>query len=243
MSDPSFQCVVSADLFRRTLFAVSTEETRYYLTGVHISPAPEGGAVLVGTNGHFLIAAHDPDAHVSGEGIVVLDKPMKAALKATGVLLEKRLLLVRRTPDKQRAFVADLPMKGADEDYSPYAAAVELFDEPDKRVKAAQFGAATIDGNFPNWRQIIPTSLNPSAPIPPVDQALLSKVAEALSGDTKMRRIRMTCTGDAGSFSPVLVTNDELRAVSAFAIVMPVRGSDAIASVPAWARTALQIAA
>lgn len=43
----------------------SSEETRYYLTGVHIGPHPEG-AILVATDGHTLAAMLDRDAAVAG---------------------------------------------------------------------------------------------------------------------------------------------------------------------------------
>lgn len=231
----TFECVVSADLFRRALGAVSTEETRYYLQGVHVSPAPDGGAVICATNGSFLIALHDPDAYVEGQGIVLLNKQMKSALKVSGMMLEKRLLIVRQASEQHRAFVVDLATRGADDEYSPYAAARDLFDAPDKRVQAAQFGAVTIDGTFPDWRRVVPSRLRPDAPLPVIDQALLSRAAEALSTDQKRRSVRVTCSGEVPANDPVLVTSDEFRGVAGFAIIMPVRSNDKAAAVPTWA--------
>lgn len=42
---------------RRVSFAVSTEETRYYLNGVAIVKAPDGATLAVATNGHLLALA------------------------------------------------------------------------------------------------------------------------------------------------------------------------------------------
>lgn len=38
---------LDADLFIRVRRAVGAEETRYYLTGVHVESAPGGGALMV----------------------------------------------------------------------------------------------------------------------------------------------------------------------------------------------------
>lgn len=240
MSKPKFECIVSADLFRRAALAVSTEVARYYLNGVYVSAAPEGGAVLVATNGSFLIALHDPDGQVSGDGIVQLAKPMKAALKVSGVLLERRLLIARVTKDTQRAFVVDVANKGDAEGYSPYVAARELFDAPDARVQAAQFGTVTIDGKFPDWRRVLPSVLKPGEPISPIDQALVNRAAEALSMDRTARRVKLT---SSGKNDPVLVTSTEDHGVSGFAVVMPLRHDDRAVKVPSWAMATVAEAA
>jgi len=229
-----FECVVSADLFRRAMLAVSTEETRYYLNGVHVSPAPEGGAILCATNGYMLIATHDPDAYIQGEGIVMLSKPMKAALKVSGIMLETRLLIARTEKSGGRAFVVDMPTRGADDDYSAQLAARELFDAPDKRVKAAQFGPICIDGKFPDWRRIIPKGLAPAGAIPPVSQALLARAADALCIGAKNRQVRLTANED--SAGPVFMTAAHTPGIAGFALIMPLHDDSKPAAVPEWVR-------
>ena len=59
---------VNADLFKLVHAAISKEETRYYLNGVFIEPHPVGGAVLVATDGHRMLVAHDEKGEVSGSG-------------------------------------------------------------------------------------------------------------------------------------------------------------------------------
>lgn len=243
MSAKNFKCVVSADLMRRALLGVSTEETRYYLNGVHISAGPNGGAVLTATDGHLLISLHDPDAVVSGECIVQLTKPMKAALKSPAGLLDQRLLAIRCIGTSGRAFVADLPTKGPADDYSPYTEAGVLFDQPDRRVQAAQFGPIGIDGTYPDWRRIVPTKLRPDAPIPPINQAYVSRIASALVPDKTSPTLRLTATGDTPAADPVLVTFPSPMAPSGFAIIMPIRNEDAPQTVPAWASRPVPIAA
>ena len=51
---------VNANLFARVAVAQSSDPARYYLQGVCIQPHPRGeGVILVATDGHVLLAAHD----------------------------------------------------------------------------------------------------------------------------------------------------------------------------------------
>lgn len=244
MTDNSFECVVSADLVRRALFGVSTEETRYYLDGVHVSPSPQGGAVLTATDGHLLITLHDPGGIVSGEGILSLTKQMKAALKVSGVLLEKRLLLARADRGSGRAFVVDVATNGDGDDYSPHVAARAIFDEPDKRVVCAQFGPVLIDGQFPDWRHILPAKMRPDAPVPVLDPAQLARIAKALSPSHKMRRtLVLTATGERPSIEPVVVTSSQFDAPAGVAVLMPIRDDTKAIAIPAWAQKEVALAA
>lgn len=55
------QIDVSAPLFRAVSEFQSREETRYYLNGVYVQKHPERGALLIGTDGHRMLIAHDVD--------------------------------------------------------------------------------------------------------------------------------------------------------------------------------------
>lgn len=228
----TFECVVSADLFRRALMGISTEETRYYLNGVHVAAAPEGGAVLAATNGSFLIAIRDRDAHVKGSGIVQLTKAMVAALKTPRGLTGSRLLAIKgsqtKAPD-QRGFVVDVE---GDKDV-PYAVARKILDAPDYRVQSAQHGHVLIDGTFPNWRQVIPDTADLTAPIQPLDLIYLARIGEALSASKHTRQVHLT---SCGPNAPVLVTTAESRVIDGFAILMPIRTNTSPGAVPVWAK-------
>ena len=231
-----FECVLSAELFARAQVGVSKEETRYYLNGVHVSPGPEGGAVITATDGSMLISMFDPDAYVSGEAIVQLDKTMLRALPISGILLGHRLLLVKMLKGGRcKAFVVDQPRGDpTDETFSPQMAAREVFGDPDKRVVAAQFSACVIDGAFPNWRQVIPSELKPDAPTPQFDQTRLARLAKAL-GNKSETRLVLTPTGADPSNSPMLVTPYDRHSYQGFAILMPLRDVRRDVTVPSWA--------
>lgn len=80
---------VSANLFRAAAECVSTEETRYYLSGVYVSPHPQKGVLLVATDGHRLMCVHDENGKCDKAQIVGLEakhidakslKAMRAAM-------------------------------------------------------------------------------------------------------------------------------------------------------------------
>ena len=72
---------VSARLLRAVALAQSTEESRYYLCGVHVEPHPDGGVILVATNGHVMTVARDPDGTCDAEAIYPITKKALADLK------------------------------------------------------------------------------------------------------------------------------------------------------------------
>ena len=63
---------VGAPFLAAAALFVSRDVARYYLTGVYIEPAKDGGALLVATDGHRLIALRDPEG--------VCDKPFICAM-------------------------------------------------------------------------------------------------------------------------------------------------------------------
>lgn len=80
-ADKAELVTISAKLARACSFFCSTEEVRYYLTGVYFAPHPKGGVIAVGTDGHRLIAAHDASGKCSKPCIVKFDRETWAPLK------------------------------------------------------------------------------------------------------------------------------------------------------------------
>ena len=70
--------LIPTDLLKAALFCASTEETRYYLKGVHMSTSGH----MVTTDGHRLFCAKLAEA-VPADVIIPLDT-VKAALKLAG---------------------------------------------------------------------------------------------------------------------------------------------------------------
>lgn len=129
--------VVKADLFSAAARFTSTEETRYYLNGIHIEPHKQGGATLTAADGHRLFCGYDPAATgVPDSGVIV--KPPRPNMLAKWF----KAGYVRLTSN-----TATLHATHADD-------------------PAIDVGPATlIEGVFPSWRSLIPR--HPSGTLPP----------------------------------------------------------------------------
>src|SRR5690554_1106144 len=89
---PAFD--VDASLFRVAAMFQSTEETRYYLNGVHIEQHQDEGVFLVATDGHRLLVAHDVSGKIDGgTAIVHLGKDqLKACKEGRGETVPRRIV-------------------------------------------------------------------------------------------------------------------------------------------------------
>lgn len=121
---------VDASLFRATAVFQGDDETRYYLTGVHIEPHPKGGAIMVATDGYRLFAAHDPTGACGGPArIVHLDAATLAVKRPRGQKNANRII--------------------GGEVSEPVRV------ESDSGV-IALYPNWNVDGVFPNWRLLLP---------------------------------------------------------------------------------------
>ncbi len=133
---------VNANLFRIVYTAVSTEETRYYLNGVHIEAHPVKGAILVATDGHRMIVAHDPDGGCSQDVIVQLPRFALAQCKPQAMFTTKRLLTIDPA-EKGSATIKDV---------SPGINKAA----PPKVEDVVTVHRVIIDGKFLDWRRVVP---------------------------------------------------------------------------------------
>jgi len=117
---------------------MAKNDIRYYLNGVLVEKAPQGGVFLVATNGHQLIAIHDKDGSIEGQNQAVLSisagliTSAKKCGDGTSSMYGKYKVLVSGA----RIMVAA--------DLDGYT---ELFIQPGKCI---------VEGNFPKWRTVIP---------------------------------------------------------------------------------------
>ena len=125
---PAFD--VDASLFRVAAMFQSSEETRYYLNGVHIEPHHDEGVFLVATDGHRLLVAHDFSGKIEGgTAIVQLGKDqIKACKEGRGETASRRIVV---TDDKQPLTIT---ANGA-----PVAIQPKWI----------------VDGVFPDWKRVM----------------------------------------------------------------------------------------
>lgn len=135
---------VNALLFKAVAEVQSKEETRYYLCGVYITKHPKGGALLVATDGHRMMVAHDQDGKCSESAIVKIDPKALAGVKAKLGKEPPRLTVAKdgaATLDTYRG--ADCILKDATfPDWARIPISIVA------NVKAKKSGAASFNGQY-----------------------------------------------------------------------------------------------
>jgi DNA polymerase-3 subunit beta len=141
-----------ARLIDKTRFAISTEETRYYLNGLYLHTVSDGGAPklrAVATDGHRLALAE-------------MDAP-EGAVGAPGVIVP------RKTVDELRKLLDDAgePVRLS---VSPQKVRLELGQ--------ASLTSKVIDGSFPDYVRVIPKNNERRALI---DNELFAKAVDRVA--------------------------------------------------------------
>jgi DNA polymerase-3 subunit beta len=141
-----------ARLIDKTRFAVSTEETRYYLNGLYLHTVAEAGIPLlraVATDGHRLALAETPapEGAAGGPGVIV----------------------PRKTVDQVRRLLDD------------GAGPVEVQVSPQKirfELGHASLTSKVIDGAFPDYMRVIPKGNDKQADI---DNAVFASAVDRVA--------------------------------------------------------------
>jgi len=170
-AEPLFAATFGAEALaalRRVAPAISTEETRYYLNGVHICPAEGGGWgwTMVATDGHRMHVAEIPLADGTGtappDGIILPAAAVRLLLRFAGPDEPVRFeLLPRRARNRATGPTLDVeaptmeaPTKSAPAGVDP---AIARFTMPGRLgVEILVLTSKTIDGTFPKWRAVVP---------------------------------------------------------------------------------------
>jgi DNA polymerase-3 subunit beta len=121
----------------RTAFAISTEETRYYLNGIHLEAA-EDGLTAVATDGHRLAryVTALPDGAAGMPGIIL---PRKTVIEITRLLSgQKEPVTVEMSATKIRLTFSGTPAT------------------PGAEGLPTVLASKLIDGTFPDYRRVIP---------------------------------------------------------------------------------------
>ncbi len=212
---------VSAKHFYAAWQFISSEETRYYLNGVYIEPHPDGGALLVATDGHTMAVIRDANARIDGDQgwICGLPKhPFDAKLKRRDA---GHLHFVGRT-----AYLTESIMAGAvsEPGFDP-----TLITEFHMAIAFAR----PIDGTFPEWRRVIPNEGPGTAESYDINGKYLARFNKAISvlrEDNGAAPVKLF-TPAAGTGNPII-----LRCADApdfFGIQMPMRMGDC-SKYPYW---------
>ena len=158
----------TADLMRlidKTRFAISTEETRYYLNGLYLHTVVDGGVTklrAVATDGHRLALAEmiAPEGAVGAPGVIV---PRKTVQEARRLLEDAgETVVLQVSPQKVRL-----------------------------EFGGAALTSKVIDGSFPDYMRVIPKD---NTRVLVVDNALFAQAVDRVAtiSAEKSRSVKMT---------------------------------------------------
>lgn len=133
---------VTARIFAAIAKFTATRDIRYYLEGVYLEPHPEGGAYIIGTDGHTMGVWLDHTA-------TGVERPI--IIKTT-----TKLLQACQGSDMRRLTVLDgrLAVVLETDQLKPTS---ELYIDPIE-IKTTDRIYFEIPGKFPDWRKVVPAS-------------------------------------------------------------------------------------
>lgn len=167
----TMKCADLRNMFRRAAFAISTEETRYYLNGIFMHSIEDRGVLVlraVATDGHRLaqVQHHAPDGSAGMPGIII---PRKTVAEVEKILDcgDQVSIEVSETKIRFRAGNVVLTSK-------------------------------LIDGTFPDYQRVIPQMNNKKAI---ADRSDLSKAVDRVSTVSTERGRAVKVTLDQGTIT------------------------------------------
>lgn len=184
--------------YLRSIFPfAAVGDIRYYLCGIYIEPHPDGGAILVATNGHVMMVIRDEFAHCSERALF---KVSRDALKHCTERLKGNVTI---NPITERLTISGGYPVG------------ELYVQP---------GKCLIDGpdKFPNYRKVLPKfDQLKRALADSLNNFYVITAAKAIDINSKFGNGMKFW--QASNFGPVLVRYD--RAPEYIVVIMPMRES------------------
>lgn len=131
--------ITEPSLVAAAALAVSTDPCRFYLHGVCIQLAPQGGLHIIATNGHILSVGYDKYGHMTGlddrEEIILKLTSQEFALFAKHQAVEITQDIVSLYKDEKSTMGDDL-------------------------ILSKRLFCDYIDGTFPDWRRVVPKPLD-----------------------------------------------------------------------------------
>jgi DNA polymerase-3 subunit beta len=170
------QATVLGEMIERTIYAASTDETRYNLNGVHLEFLTESGKLrMVATDGHRLAYADrelGQEIPGLGEGVII---PRKG------------LAELRRLCEEEDADEVELGFEG---------------NSVLARKEGVTLVMRLIEGEFPNYRQVIPREVSRQLvlPVDTIAQAvrrvilLSAERSRAVKLELSSGLLRLTCS-------------------------------------------------
>jgi hypothetical protein len=200
-------CTIRASYARLAATCRASNDIRYYLRGLLVEPRKEGGAYIIGSDGHTLMAVIDEKAKCDAPVIIQPDKRLTAMLPKIDSRddTDGSTLELTTFQDKPALLLTLVGLKSTRH--------LQLSD------------AIITGGNFPDWRKVTPdfTKLAPghkTAVNPLYVSRVLSAFTRRLGRPPEMQPFQIPSEGPL-SHSPVVYQIG--RHTYAMLIVMPIR--------------------
>jgi DNA polymerase-3 subunit beta len=134
--------IINAKYYAEAGAFTSKEETRYTLKAIRVEPHPEGGAVIVATDGHTLGLFYDEAG--------ICDKPAQ---------IEFRKEIARFCePTTQKDKTTFVRLMQIDDDVTIVEAMSGCGYDEEPLSRVVRFFNVTAQGSFPDWRMVLPTA-------------------------------------------------------------------------------------
>lgn len=198
---------INAEQFALASKFSSSKDVRYYLNGVAIQPAAQGGAYIVATNGHLLGVFYDAKAQAS----------------ASVIIPNSRDLVKACTMTKSEA------KKGGHRLLCHDGISATVYADGMDRIVYSE-SISLIDGRFPDWTRVVPRTIQEYATVPAVNPGYLERfteVAKSVNSTYPSVRIYSGETPDDG----VAVLTDRPDFVG---VLMPMKKGHDSEDMPDW---------
>lgn len=170
-------------------------DIRYYLNGIRIESLPAGGVVAVATDGHRLAACVDPAGECAHPMIVALPPDGWARCDKPGRAIDdgQRKLVV--TFDDRAYPVDDFGNLIGRSSFAAYETSIEgeMAGWPHTVWRAPENAACYIEGQFPNWRAILPKTPEAWAALLPCTASLAVGYVSQLQAHVRRPSPRSEC--------------------------------------------------
>jgi len=212
---------LSAATVKSLLLCAAKDDIRYYLNGICLDLSTTGRVFFVSTDGHRMLVNNASMADVVG------DAPFRDLLEPRFIIPRALLESVKPRKSKILAGYTLTVIRTADRP-DPDRAGVTIQGRVSFKLEGETVGLADpIDGEYPDWRKILPNAL--SNELAQFDAGYLGDfgtIAALLAGDKK--KAFFATIGHNGK-GPALIGLPGEN----FGILMPTR-LDAPDSLPAW---------
>jgi DNA polymerase-3 subunit beta len=190
----------------------ASHDIRYYLNGVYVEPRPQGGAVIVATNGHAMGVWLDETGEIERPAILRIGAKLQAACRGSDI---KRLTII-----DNRLAVLGQKVKGGLKD-------MELYVQP-------QPGDWEVPGKFPDWANVVRVIDGPPSLHSALNPEYIAMMDSAIGIGIGDKFKNITVRQEAPHSGIVFTTSATPNFVG---VIMPLRDHDA--PFPAWVKPML----